>query len=258
MHTYVNYDIIFPVTLLKYIQLEVFSMKKFDVVDLMSRSYRVPKSGLPIRDPEAIFYPLENVSARIYNCSTDKRFFVFATEYETFICPFFFGIEDLLKENGFLKVDHTIINVNFGPKMCPRYQNALDPWISNFNAIRKYCYETAQNNVNTNISVRGSLLIPSALKDIKRIPNSGVFIPELKKIFYPAISNVFPYIIHSEYIGTYNYKKCEDDSCFTYILYNTEGSYVAKGSGSQFLSNILANRGFGLNANLFIPNFDEI
>ena len=87
-------------------------MKKFDVVDLMARSYRIPKSGLTIRDPDSVLYPLKDISSRIYNYSDDKRFFVFATEYETFICPFFFGIEYLLTKNGFEKSDHSVININ--------------------------------------------------------------------------------------------------------------------------------------------------
>ena len=159
-------------------------MKKFDVVDLFSRSYRVPKAGLPIRDPDTVFYPAET-SFRIYNYSDDKRFFVYATESETFICPFFFGIENLLTENGFKKVDHSVLEVNFGPKMCPRYLNALSPWLSNFNAIRKYCYETAKKILNKKFSANGTLLFPSTLTNITKIPISGIYITELGKKFYP-------------------------------------------------------------------------
>ena len=232
-------------------------MKKFDVVDLMASSYRVPKAGLPIREPDTVFYPVET-SSRIYNHSDDKRFYVFATESETFICPFFFGIEKLLKENGFKKVDHYVLNVNFGSKMCPRYRNALDPWISNFNAIRNYCYETAKEVVCTNFSGNGTLLIPSTMSNITQVPISGVYIKELKNKFYPVISNVFPYITHYEYIGTYNLKRNEDDENYIYILHNKDGSFIARGSGSEMLSNILANRGYQFNPELFVPHFKDL
>ena len=240
-------------------------MKKFDVVDLMARSYRVPKSGLPIRDPDSVFYPLENISSRIYNYSDDRRFFVFATEYETFICPFFFGIEDLLKENGFSKVDHNIINVNFGPKMCPRYRNALDPWISNFNAIRKYCIEVSKEIMENE---KKFLLLPQVppkfMEVAKKIPADGIFCEELKKKFYPILCTDFPYVNNIDFRGLYAYKenkgnKENEDSTKTYIIYASDGEvYVGKLPSEYNLEKELNKRGYILKQSLFVPNFDEI
>lgn len=236
-------------------------MKKFDVVDLMVRSYRIPKSGLEIRDPDSVLYPLKDISSRIYNYSDDKRFFVFATEYETFICPFFFGIEYLLTKNGFEKSDHSVININFGPNMCPRYQNDLDLWLSNLNAIREYCIEITKEIMEREKKSFCIVPVPShILEEAKKIPADGVFLEELKKKFYPIICKDFPYLNHSELRGSFAYKEDADTHTITYIIYASDAEvYVTKfPSGGYKLAKELKSRGYMYREELFVPDFEKI
>ncbi len=236
-------------------------MKKFDVVDLMVRSYRIPKSGLEIRDPDSVLYPLKDISSRIYNYSDDKRFFVFATEYETFICPFFFGIEYLLTKNGFEKSDHSVININFGPNMCPRYQNDLDLWLSNLNAIREYCIEITKEIMEREKKSFCIAPVPShILEEAKKIPADGVFLEELKKKFYPIICKDFPYLNHSELRGSFAYKEDADTHTITYIIYASDAEvYVTKfPSGGYKLAKELKSRGYMYREELFVPDFEKI
>lgn len=236
-------------------------MKKFDVVDLMARSYRIPKSGLAIRDPDSVLYPLKDISSRIYNYSDDKRFFVFATEYETFICPFFFGIEYLLTKNGFEKSDHSVININFGPNMCPRYQNDLDLWLSNLNAIREYCIEITKEIMEREKKSFCIAPVPSyILEEAKKIPADGVFLEELKKKFYPIICKDFPYLNHSELRGSFAYKEDADTHTITYIIYASDAEvYVTKfPSGGYKLAKELKSRGYMYREELFVPDFEKI
>lgn len=236
-------------------------MKKFDVVDLLARSYRIPKSGLTIRDPESVIYPLKDISSRIYNYSDDKRFFVFATENETFICPFFFGIEYLLTKNGFEKSDHSVINVNFGPNMCPRNQNDLDPWLSNFNTIREYCFEIGKEIMEREKKSFCIAPVPShILEEAKKIPADGVFLEELKKKFYPIICKDFPYLNHSELRGSFAYKEDADTHTITYIIYASDAEvYVTKfPSGGYKLAKELKSRGYMYREELFVPDFEKI
>lgn len=236
-------------------------MKKFDVVDLMARSYRIPKSGLTIRDPDSVLYPLKDISSRIYNYSDDKRFFLFATEYETFICPFFFGIEYLLTKNGFEKVNHSVINVNFGPNMCPRNQNDLEPWLSNFNAIREYCFEVTREIIERE---QKSFFIapapPHILEEAKKIPADGIFLEELKEKFYPIICKDFPYLNNSELRGSFAYKEDVDAHTITYIIYASDAEvYVTKLPFDGYkLAKELNARGYMHRKKLFIPDFEKI
>ena len=236
-------------------------MKKFDVVDLLARSYRIPKSGLTIRDPESVIYPLKDISSRIYNYSDDKRFFVFATENETFICPFFFGIEYLLTKNGFEKSDHSVINVNFGPNMCPRNQNDLDPWLSNFNTIREYCFEIGKEIMEREKKSFCIAPVPShILEEAKKIPADGVFLEELKKKFYPIICKDFPYLNHSELRGSFAYKEDADTHTITYIISASDAEvYVTSfPSGGYKLAKELKSRGYMYREELFVPDFEKI
>lgn len=230
---------------------------KIDAFKMMALSHRIPESGLLISDPDSIVYPV-NSTGRIYNYSEDKRWFVFSIEKATFICPFFFGIETLLMNANFKKVDDSIISVNFGPAMSPRYRLHKISWIHSCNILFNYNADEAKKSIQTNAADKKLQSFPCNIaEEIKEIPAAGCYLNELGEKFYPMASTKFPYADDKK-LGRFACKQI-DEKYTSMLVYASDGfTYICKVKLSQPIMESMSQKGYIYDETLFVPSFNEI
>lgn len=229
--------------------------KKIDAFEMMALSHRIPESGLLISDPETIVYPVK-LTGRNYNYSEDKRWFVFSTGNSTFICPFFFGIEKLLMDAGFKK--SSIISVNFGPSMHPRYRLDMISWIHSCNVLFQYNADEARDSIRSSATVKKLQPFPCNIAEgIKEIPAVGCYLNGPGEKFYPMASTKFP---HADYekLGKFACKQL-DEMYTNMLVYAADGlTYICKVKLSQPIMESMSEKGYIYDETLFVPSFDEV
>lgn len=224
-------------------------MKVFDSIELIGRSFRVPDEGLTFTKLSNRYtvFPIQT-SERIYNHSTSSDFYTFATEFGTYIIPFVFDIEDILKESGFTKVSSDILPVNINSEYMPVGTKHQARWYHMINVVNKYNANTACKLLKSKWE---TLEVPSFLDIASKIPLTGVYDFKKGKMWYGMASIHFPHI-NEKKLGKFNF----DYDQANLLVYAGDGdTYLLHNPSSiSTLVELLEIAGYNMDKSLYVPS----
>lgn len=248
---YVNYDIIFCDNKLFRFQTQLKMedekmIKLLDGMEIIGRAFKVPNEGLTFTKLSSRFvvYPIQT-SRRIYNKSEIGDFYIFAAEFGTYIIPFVFGLEELLKKFHFKESSAAELPVSISPEYMPVGTKNQSMWYHMTNTINKYNATTACELLK--LSKGDYLGFPSFLNESTKIPFSGIYDSKKGKMFYPMCSIRFPHC-HAEKLGKYNI----DPETNMIIIYAGDGNTYLLTADSSKIEDI-KSAGYSLDPNLYVP-----
>lgn len=221
-------------------------IKLLDGMEIIGRAFKIPNEGLTFTKLSSRFvvYPIQT-NRRIYNKSEIGDFYIFAAEFGTYIIPFVFGLEELLKKFHFEKASATELPVSITPEYMPVGTKNQSIWYHMTNTINKYNATTACELVKL---LKGdSLGFPSFLNESTKIPFSGIYDSKKGRMFYPMCSIRFPHC-HAEKLGKYNI----DPETKMLIVYAGDGNTYLLTKDSSIIEDI-KNAGYSLDPNLYVP-----
>lgn len=221
-------------------------IKLLDGMEIIGRAFKIPNEGLTFTKLSSRFvvYPIQT-NRRIYNKSEIGDFFIFAAEFGTYIIPFAFGLEELLKKFHFEKVSATELPVSITPEYIPVGTKNQSIWYHMKNIINKYNATTACELLKL---LKGdSLGFPSFLNESTKIPFAGIYDSKKRRIFYPMCSIRFPHC-YVERLGKYNI----DPETKMLIVYAGDGNTYLLTADSSIIEDI-KNAGYSLDSNLYVP-----
>lgn len=224
-------------------------MEVFDSIELIGRSFRVPNEGLTFTKHSSRFvvYPIQT-NRRIYNKSEIGDFYIFAAEFGTYIIPFVFDLEDILKDSGFTKVSSDILPVNINSEYMPVGTKNQSLWYHMTNVVNKYNANTAYKILK---SKRKTLEVPSFLDVESKIPLTGVYDFKKGKMWYAMASIRFPHI-NEEKLGKFNF----DNDQANLLVYAGDGdTYLLHPlSCVSTLVEQLEIAGYNMDKSLYVPS----
>lgn len=221
-------------------------IKLLDGMEIIGRAFKVPNEGLTFTKLSSRFvvYPIQT-SRRIYNKSEIGDFYIFAAEFGTYIIPFVFGLEELLKKFHFKEASDAELPVSIGPEYMPVGTKNQFMWYHMTNTINKYNATTACELLKL---LKGdSLGFPSFLNESTKIPFSGIYDSKKGRMFYPMCSIRFPHC-HAEKLGKYNI----DPETNMIIIYAGDGNTYLLTADSFKIEDI-KSAGYSLDSNLYVP-----
>lgn len=218
-----------------------------DEIELIGRAFKVPNEGLIFTTLSSRFavYPTQT-NERIYNRSETGEFYIFAAKFGTYIIPFIFGIEELLKKAQFKKVSAAELPVALSSKYMPVGTKNQSVWYHMTNVINKYNATTACKILQLQGESK-SLDVPDVLDESSKIPFSGMYDSKKGGMFYPMASIRFPHC-NIEKLGKYNV----DFKSQNLIVYAGDGNTYLLTATASVIRAIL-NAGYSLNSNLYVP-----
>lgn len=221
-------------------------IKLLDGMEIIGRAFKVPNEGLTFTKLSSRFvvYPIQT-SRRIYNKSEIGDFYIFAAEFGTYIIPFVFGLEELLKKFHFKESSAAELPVSISPEYMPVGTKNQSMWYHMTNTINKYNATTACELLK--LSKGDYLGFPSFLNESTKIPFSGIYDSKKGKMFYPMCSIRFPHC-HAEKLGKYNI----DPETNMIIIYAGDGNTYLLTADSSKIEDI-KSAGYSLDPNLYVP-----
>ena len=221
-------------------------IKLLDGLEIIGRAFKIPNEGLTFTKLSSRFvvYPIQT-SRRIYNKSGIGDFYIFAAEFGTYIIPFVFGLEELLKKFHFKESSAAELPVSISPEYMPVGTKNQSMWYHMTNTINKYNATTACELLK--LSKGDYLGFPSFLNESTKIPFSGIYDSKKGKMFYPMCSIRFPHC-HAEKLGKYNI----DPETNMIIIYAGDGNTYLLTADSSKIEDI-KSAGYSLDPNLYVP-----
>lgn len=221
-------------------------IKLLDGMEIIGRAFKIPNEGLTFTKLSSRFvvYPIQT-SRRIYNKSGIGDFYIFAAEFGTYIIPFVFGLEELLKKFHFKESSAAELPVSISPEYMPVGTKNQSMWYHMTNTINKYNATTACELLK--LSKGDYLGFPSFLNESTKIPFSGIYDSKKGKMFYPMCSIRFPHC-HAEKLGKYNI----DPETNMIIIYAGDGNTYLLTADSSKIEDI-KSAGYSLDPNLYVP-----
>lgn len=222
-------------------------LKEFDEVELVGRAIKIPNEGLTFTRgfDRYTVYPVQT-SERIYNHSKISDFYIFSTEFGTYVIPFFFGIEILLQMAHFKKVGDDELTAHFDSQYMPVGTKIQSMWYHMTNVVNKYnaimAYELLKLKGN-------SLKLPSFIDESSKIPFSGIYDSKKGRIFYPMASIRFPHCDEKK-LGNFNF----DSETQHLLVYAGDGNtYLLKAESLTSMVATLKDAGYKHDKSLYVP-----